>query len=186
MLRGRVAPRHHEHLKAVVEQVFHEAFVGRHVVHVELVDLRRNDEDRPRFDVRRRRAVLDQFEDRVAEYDGARRVGEVDADFERRFVHLRRHAAVVHRSSTKFRAPLTRLCAARLRAHFFSADGLPSRKFVGARPSVTSPNRKCARCAVDRHRSRRRRPIRECRARPRPSLCASAPVEAVFAETPDP
>ena len=94
-LCGRIAPRHHEHLESRIEQESHQTLLGRQVVDVVLVDLRRHDEHRSRFDVRRARPILHQLEHRMAQHHRPFGIGEVAADGERCLVDLRRHAAVV-------------------------------------------------------------------------------------------
>ena len=93
--RGRVAPAHHEHLHALAHQVLDDAAARRQVEDVELVDLRRHDELRPRVHRLGGGRVLDQLEHRVAEHHRAGRQRQVAAQLEGARVHLRGHAAVV-------------------------------------------------------------------------------------------
>ncbi len=92
---GGIAPGDCEELHALLDGVFGEAAAGREVDHVELVDLRRQQDQRARMHLFLHRPVLDQLEDLAAIDDGARRHGEVLADLELALVDLARHAAVV-------------------------------------------------------------------------------------------
>ena len=93
ILPGRIAPAHAVGLHTLVERRAHEAVLRRQVEHVELVDLRRHDHERPAMNMGRRRCVLDELEHVVAEHDGPRRRREVFANGERTRIDLFRQPA---------------------------------------------------------------------------------------------
>jgi hypothetical protein len=95
MRRGRIAPADAEHLNAVVEQEADHAFVGRQIQCVIFVDLRRGDDQRPLSHIRRRRCVLYQLQQFVAEHHPARRGRQAFADLEGALIDHRRHAAIL-------------------------------------------------------------------------------------------
>jgi hypothetical protein len=82
LLLGRIAPADLEQLHLAVEDPSRQALLGRQVDAVELVDLRRADDQRPLVDLGRSRRVLDQLEHLVAKDHRARRRGDVLADLD--------------------------------------------------------------------------------------------------------
>ncbi|EDT40094.1 hypothetical protein BamMEX5DRAFT_4113 [Burkholderia ambifaria MEX-5] len=76
-LRTRVAPRHGKHGVAGIDQETDQRIVRLQIEDVVLHDPRRHDQDRLVRDPRRRRLVLQQFAQRVAPDDAARRDGHV-------------------------------------------------------------------------------------------------------------
>ncbi len=95
-LRGRgVAPAHSEVRHACRDGVLDEAAPGRNVGDVELVDLRRDRDERSRKRHVATSCVLDEFEDVAAMDDRARGDREVLTDGERSRIDRRRHPAVV-------------------------------------------------------------------------------------------
>ncbi|MDT4821879.1 hypothetical protein FQZ97_550690 [compost metagenome] len=84
-----IAPRNQEHREALIHRVPHEGILGLQVQDVELVDVRRHDDDRPRVHGRGRRRVLNELEQGVFVHDLAGRHRHVAADLELRFVRLR-------------------------------------------------------------------------------------------------
>ena len=93
--RRRVAPADREVRHAGVDHVLDQAAPGADVGDVELVDLRRDGDERPGEGRLAGRRVLDQLEHLAAVHDLARGDGEVAAHGERTGVDRRRHAAVV-------------------------------------------------------------------------------------------
>ncbi len=89
-----VLPADRERLEVALQRELHDALLGRQVEDVELVDLRRRDEERTRVDPAARGPVLDQLHHRIAVYDRAGRRREVPTDGELRAVHLGGQAAV--------------------------------------------------------------------------------------------
>jgi hypothetical protein len=81
-----IAPGDHEHLLALGEQVLDEASPRGEVEDVELVDRRRDDEQRDLADLRAARLVVDELEDLVAQDHRAGSDRQVLADRERRRV----------------------------------------------------------------------------------------------------
>ena len=75
-----VLPRDREHREALVDEVLDQRVVRRQVEHVVLHDPGRHDEHRLGVDLGRRRLVLDQLDQPVAQHDAARRHGDVAAD----------------------------------------------------------------------------------------------------------
>ena len=94
MRRGGIAPADAEHLNAAVEQEADHAFVRRQIQCVIFVDLRRRNDQRPLSHIRRRRRILYQLQQFVAEDHSARRGRERLANLEGGSIHHRRHAAV--------------------------------------------------------------------------------------------
>ena len=92
---GGIAPADAESLDALLHGVFGEAAARRKVGGVELVDLRRHDDQRPPVHALGLRRVLDELERFAAVHHRARRDGEVPADLEFALVHLARHAEIV-------------------------------------------------------------------------------------------
>ncbi|MCY1358832.1 hypothetical protein D9M69_453760 [compost metagenome] len=90
-----VAPADHEHLQAVLQRVLDEALLGAEVEDVELVDLRRHDQQRLEVLLLAHRLVLDQLQHLVAEHHRAGGGGQVLADLEGLLVHLAGQAVVV-------------------------------------------------------------------------------------------
>ena len=134
-----------------------QALLGRHVVDVVLVDLRRHDEHRPRFDVRRRGRYC------ISSSIGWR--STTDPSVLARLPPTVKGVLstcdgmppLLSRSSMKLRAPLTRLCPRVSRA-FLSADGLPSRE-VGRHQSVGGEPEQEVRALASESRTRPRPPI---------------------------
>ena len=85
-----VAPGDHEDLLALAQQVLDQAAARREVQDVELVDRRRDHEERELAHALAARLVLDELEDLGAQDDGTRRDGEVVPDRERARVDARR------------------------------------------------------------------------------------------------
>ena len=92
LLLVRVAPRDHEDLHPLADEVLDEAAPRREVEDVVLVDRRRDEEQRDLVDLLRRRLVLDELEDLRAEHDRARGGGDVAADLELRGVDALRQS----------------------------------------------------------------------------------------------
>ena len=92
---GGVAPADREIGHAGADQVLDEAAAGGEVGDVELVDLRRDRDERSRVRRLAGRRVLDELEHLAAVHDLARGDGEVAADRERAAVDRCRQAAVV-------------------------------------------------------------------------------------------
>ena len=69
---GRIAPADAEGLDALLDRVFGEAAARRKIRGVELVDLRRHDDQRPLVHALGLRRVLDELERLTAEHDRAR------------------------------------------------------------------------------------------------------------------
>ena len=65
---GRVSPADAEDLNAFAQQELDHALVGRQIQRIEFVDLRRNDEDRARPNLRRHRLILNELEDLGAKH----------------------------------------------------------------------------------------------------------------------
>ena len=82
VLVARVAPGDHEHALALLDQVLDHAAAGREVEHVELVDRRRDEQQRDLADGLGLRRVLDQLVDVGPLDHGAGREREVLADAE--------------------------------------------------------------------------------------------------------
>ena len=78
---------------ALIDRELDEGILRAKIEDVVLVDARRNDQQRPLVDLRRRWVVLDELDQLVAKHDLARRHAQVAADFERRFVGHRDAAA---------------------------------------------------------------------------------------------
>jgi hypothetical protein len=95
LCRRGVAPAHGEHLEALLDRELDEAPPRRQIEDVVLVDLRRDEKERPREHARRRRLVLDELEHLAAEDDLAGRRRQALADAERPAIDLRRQAAVL-------------------------------------------------------------------------------------------
>ena len=87
----RVPPGDHEDLLAALDEVLDEAAARREVGDVELVDHRRDHEQRAGPHRRGLRRVLDQLEHLGAQYHRAGRDGQVAADLERVRSDHRRH-----------------------------------------------------------------------------------------------
>ena len=77
-----IDPGDDEHRQALRHRPADEGFFGIEVEHVELVDPRRHDQQRPLVDARRRRRVLDELHQFVAKDHLAGRRGEIDAELE--------------------------------------------------------------------------------------------------------
>ncbi|MCY1426341.1 hypothetical protein D9M71_421600 [compost metagenome] len=90
-----VAPADHEHLQAAFEHVLDKAVGSAEVEDVELVDLRRHDQQWACVLLFAHRRVLDQLQQLVAKYHCARGRSQVGAYFEGALVHLTRQPIVV-------------------------------------------------------------------------------------------
>ena len=84
----RVDPGNDEHGQALRDRPSDERLLRIEVEDIELVDPRRHDQERALVDLRRRRLVLDQLDELVAEDDLAGRHRHVDAELERARVRL--------------------------------------------------------------------------------------------------
>ena len=80
--RIRIDPGDHEDRQALIDHPAHVALRGIEIKNVELVDPWRHDQHRSRKDLRRRRRILQQLDEIVAEHDLARRRRHVAPEFE--------------------------------------------------------------------------------------------------------
>ena len=131
--------------RPLADQVLHHAPAGRQVHHVELVDHRRDDQQRDLPDRGRDRAVLDQLEHRGAQHHRPGRDGQVHADLERVRLDHRRHPRRRPPCRTrKCRRPATALPPPVSRAAL-TAAGFSSGLLLGASASIrlvsTKPTR---------------------------------------------
>ena len=92
---GGIAPADGERRDTIVRGVLGEAAPGAQVERVELVDLRRHDQERALEGLGGGWLVLDQLQHLAAKHHGTRRRRQVLADLELAIVDLPRHAAVV-------------------------------------------------------------------------------------------
>ena len=110
---GGVAPADAERLHPVLHRELGEAASGGKIGRVELVDLRRHDEQRPPLHEISLWRVLDELEHLAAVHDGAGRGGEVPAHLELALVHLARHAEIVGEIVDEILQPVEQALAAR-------------------------------------------------------------------------
>ena len=111
---GRIAPADAERLDALLNRVLGEAAARRQVGGVELVDLRRHDDQRPLVHALGLRRVLDELESLAAVHHGAGRHREILADLELALVDLARHAEIVGEIVDEILQAVEQALAARL------------------------------------------------------------------------
>jgi hypothetical protein len=92
--RGRVLPADGEGLQAVLDGERNDALFGHQIEDIELVDLRRSDQERPLVHLASDGPVLDQLHHVVAVHHRARSRRQILADGEFAGIDLRRQAAV--------------------------------------------------------------------------------------------
>ena len=108
----RVAPGDREALLARADEVLEHAAPGRDVGDIELVDHRRDEQQRRLAHLRRGRLVLDQLEQLGPHHDGAGRQREVLADREGRVVDHRRDVRRAREVVDEVRGALHEVAAA--------------------------------------------------------------------------
>ena len=111
--RVRVAPRQHEHRVALLDEMPHHRVARRQVEDVVLQDRRRDDQHRLRVHVLRRRRVLDQLDQVVAQHHLARRHRDFVARPEARAVGRRLAGEVRQRVAPPVVRALRQVHAAR-------------------------------------------------------------------------
>ena len=91
---GRIAPTQREHLEPAANQMADHAAFRPEVENVVLVDLRRDEQNRPAPDARRSRTILDQFELLVAIDHRTFRNPQITSDLIRIGPNLPGHAMI--------------------------------------------------------------------------------------------